>query len=466
MASTQKKQSARPSRAAARRQAARNKQAHNALLAGLIVLLVLVFFLGNLISRDRSFSETENRNLAQKPKLSWAAVTDGSFFSGISDWYSDQFFARDRWRSISLWETTRLRQRESGGVILGDQGYLFGKPDAPAEEAVAANCQAVSDFALAYPEIRTGILLAPSSAAILPELLPEGVPIRDQIGDIRMVHGRLDPAVRWLDAVAPLKAHRDEYLYYRTDHHWTSLGAFYTYAANAMDMGLTLNQNFRIYDVADDFEGTLSAKSGSHSALDSIQIYAPGDEELAYYVLYDEDPEKKSSIYVSDALETRDKYTVFFGGNHSIIDINTTVTNGRTLLVFKDSYANCFIQFLMESYQRIIIIDPRYYYGSLPAVLSSGVTDVLYLFSSDTFLTDNTLSVVLGSSIPEDFGTVPEAEPAPAASPSPAPSMVSPEDSSLEPEEPLDPEAGTPNDGSQDPGEIPEAPESSPAGEA
>ena len=112
--------------------------------------------------------------------------------------------------------------------------------------------------------------------------------------------------------------------------------------------------------------------------------------------MYVEEGEKTTSIYDSESLKEKDKYTVFFGGNHARIDISTTQKERRNLLLFKDSYANCMVQFLLPYYQNIVIIDPRYFYESVDNIIESySITDILFLYNVDTFLGDNSIADVL-----------------------------------------------------------------------
>ncbi|MBQ1282099.1 MAG: hypothetical protein IIY16_07635, partial [Oscillospiraceae bacterium] len=99
------------------------------------------------------------------------------------------------------------------------------------------------------------------------------------------------------------------------------------------------------------------------------------------------------SMYKREALDVKDHYTVFFGGNYSRVDITTTADTERALLLIKDSYANCMVQFLYPYFDHITIIDPRYYYDNMDSVISGeSITDVLYLYNLDTFLSDTTLA--------------------------------------------------------------------------
>lgn len=385
----------------AKKQASARRRTHNTRLAFVFLAIVAVFTIVNLLVRDRDFSENENRKLAQRPAFSMAALADGSYFSDLTAYYSDQFFGRDGWITIRLWEDQLLGRKESGGVYLGRDGYLLAKPEAPDAAALERTAAAITDFAAAHPDAPMRMMLVPDAAAILPGKLPKNAPVRDQLEDIAAVEARLSGTVQFLPVADALREHAGEEIYYRTDHHWTSLGAYYAFSAAAADMGITAPvSDYQVYLVSDSFQGTLSSKSGSHSSRDQIQVYVPQGIDSEYYVNYPDTQTKSASLYVSSHLQDKDQYTVFFGGNHPVVEIHTTCGNGKNLLVFKDSYANCFMQFLTPYYENIIMIDPRYYYDDLETLFSSsGITDVLFLYSADTLLKDTSLADVLTASL-------------------------------------------------------------------
>ena len=180
-----------------------------------------------------------------------------------------------------------------------------------------------------------------------------------------------------------------------TDHHWTSFGASVAFQAIASKMGITPVKDYDIYEVSRSFRGTLAAKSGRANAKDRVELYVP-KTEIDYYVTYTESAKKAGTMYETSALEARDHYTVFFGGNHPRVDVATTAETGRTLLLLKDSYANCMMQFLYPYFEKIIMIDPRYFYESADMLMQQNhITDVLYLYNLDTFLADTSLADVL-----------------------------------------------------------------------
>ena len=207
------------------------------------------------------------------------------------------------------------------------------------------------------------------------------------------------PDVRTANLTEALRSRRSEPLYYRTDHHWTSLAARYAFETLSAQLDLQPVRSYTVYPVSDSFEGTLAAKTGSHAALDTIEIYVP-DTDVQYAVTYADTQTTICSLYDRAKLAEKNQYEVFFGGNHARVDIQTTADTGRTLLLLKDSYANCFVQFLTPYYDRILMIDPRYFYDDLGALLRrERVTDALILYNYNTFVQDHALSVVLQSAL-------------------------------------------------------------------
>ena len=258
--------------------------------------------------------------------------------------------------------------------------------------------EAINAFAARHTDLRLNMAVIPNAACILADKLPKNAPVRDQSADLTALAGSLQ-GISFLNVSAALSAHTDEQLYYRTDHHWTSLGARYAFEAMAEKLGIPQPvQNYDTYTVSTTFEGTLASRSGSHAAYDTVELYVP-QTDIEYYVSYGDAAETSATIYDRSALEQKDKYTVFFGGNYPRVDVYTTAETGKTLLLFKDSYANCLMQFLYPYYDHIILIDPRYYYDNVESVISrEQVTDVLFLYNANTYLEDTSLADVLNVS--------------------------------------------------------------------
>lgn len=369
---------------------------HGLRVAAVFVGVILLFGLLTLLLPDREYSAQENRMLAQAPAFSLSALADGSYFVKSEDHLADQFAGRDAWMSLNFVRARVFGAKESGGVYLGHGGYLIQAPNEPNREAIARSLQAMESFAARHSDLHCYLTAAPNAFCILEKKLPVGAPVRDQRADLSVMQSTLS-SVQFIDVTDALAEHSGEYIYYKTDHHWTSLGAKYAFEAMAPALGITPVEDYDVYTVSTSFEGTLASKSGSHGVRDTITVYAP-TYGVEYKVSYRDTQTTVCSVYDAACLEEKDQYTVFLGGNHPRIDVVTTAPGNRNLLLLKDSYANCFVQFLTPYFEKIIVVDPRYYYDSLETLLrAEGITDVLFLYNADTFQTDTALADALES---------------------------------------------------------------------
>ena len=375
----------------------KNRRLQGQILTILLLGCVALFLILGLCIPDRDFSESENRNLSKFPALSWNAVTDGSFFTDLSSYTADQFPGRDMWISLNLKLNQFLGHKDASGVYLCRDDYLMQIPSAPNEVQLQRNLEAINTFGSTHQDMNVLVSIAPNAVTVLENKLPKNAPVRDQRADLAAIDSALTNAT-FIDVTDTLTANSQQQLYYRTDHHWTSLAAYYAFSQIAPSLGIHAPEldSYTRYTVSDSFEGTLSSKSGSHSTRDTVEIFVP-DTQIEYYVSY-EGQEDICSMYVRSALDAKDHYTVFFGGNHPRVDITTTADTGRSLLILKDSYANCMVQFLYPYFDHIVMVDPRYYYDNLEnAIRSEAVTDVLLLYNLDTFQSDSSLADVLNT---------------------------------------------------------------------
>ena len=198
----------------------------------------------------------------------------------------------------------------------------------------------------------------------------------------------------WFDSAAVLRGHTAEEIYYRTDHHWKTLAAFYVYQAWAVHQGYARCEltDYEIQTVTDCFEGTIQSKLGISTEGDTIELFLSVNEP-AYTVYRNSTSKTESSLYDFAALETKDKYAVYFGGNEPFLQIRTEIENGRKILVIKDSYANCFIPFMLGEFQEIDILDLRYTNQKLSGMIAEGgYTDILILYNASGFAEDISIS--------------------------------------------------------------------------
>lgn len=380
----------------------RGKGSPRARLGAFFVLFLFGFGILNFFHKDRSFSETENRMLEQKPVWQAASVLDGRLMSSFERYQTDQFVFRDGFIQIRTAADWLRGSRESGGVFLGRERTLYEKPE-KLQEHTWENLDALSGFALRHPELPVYLLLAPDAAGVRPEGLPPFAPVENQREQLEEISRYLNGAVKEIPVLDALREHREEYIYYRTDHHWTTLGAWYAYEKAAEVMGLApVSGEPPLYKASDSFEGTLASRSGYRVPADEIQIFWQ-QEQTELVVTYTQEQEKSTTLYEPEKLKTKDKYGIFMNGNHPIAEIRTLADSDRKLLLVKDSYANCFVPFLTSQFREIVMVDPRYYYGNLEELLKQyGFTDVLFLYNMNTFLKDDVLHFTLEQHAPSE----------------------------------------------------------------
>ncbi|HHD2751356.1 TPA: DHHW family protein [Clostridium perfringens] len=378
----------------------KHKKVYTRILALVFIISILGIFFMNIFSKDKNFSEEENRMLAKKPKFSIDRLLEGRYTEKYEKYVEDQFVFRNSWIGVKSTVDKLLGRKEENGVFLSKDGYLIEDFKKPEEKNLEETIKAMNNFNEKYKGINQYVLIAPNAVSVLKDKLPKNAPVEDQRVYIEKLKSSLNSNIKFIDTYNALESHKDEYIYYRTDHHWTTLGAYYAFLDAAKEMGLTPKDNYYdIETVTDEFYGTLYSKSGFKGiSPDSIEVYIPKDENDQVLVNYEEEKKKSGSIYNSEKLKEKDKYEVFLEGNHPLVKINTLVNNNKKLLLIKDSYANSFVQFLTPYFNEIVIVDPRYYYGDIDKLISEeGITDLLYLYNANTFFSDNNIAPVLNN---------------------------------------------------------------------
>ena len=351
----------------------------------LVFLLFLALGLALLILLPRrTFSEQENRVLAQPPRFRLSDLASGAFTQGVEDCITDQFPLRDGWISLKSRTERALGKTENNNVFFCREDTLITRFPEPEEKALESALRAVNSLAEGT-KARVFLALIPSSAAVWSDRLPANADTADQEALIRRIYGEAEcPSA---DVLSALTEHRDEELYYRTDHHWTTLGAYYGYAATAAAMGLTPSprESFSPETVTEEFYGTVYSSSGVRWVEpDRIDRWVDAEG----VTVYRDGGEEPSPVYAEEKLEVKDKYAYFFGGNTPQLVIETGRTGGR-LLVLRDSYSDCELPFFFAHYSEIHVLDLRYFRKSVREYAEDNVIDdILINYSLSTFLSD------------------------------------------------------------------------------
>lgn len=365
-----------------------------------LFFIVLIIRIAQLVIPDREYSEMENRNLQTKPEISLNRILSGRYSTSMETYVSDQFPLRTGWIQLKEVSDRFLGKTESNNIFLSDDGYLienFVEED-PDNYTAQINC--LRKFAEKEKKLKQYILAVPTAVNIYHRLLPAFAQTGDQDAFLDQLKTDTEKiGITFVDVRDTFRAAKDTQLYYKTDHHWTTDAAYLAWQqfARAADLKESDIRYQRLL-VTDSFSGTMSASSGFRMwEKEGIYIYLPENSSVRYSIDYVSEARKSASFYDTGQLEVRDKYAVFLGGNHPLVRITTTAESGRVLLLFKDSYANCFVPFMTEDYDKILMVDPRYYYDDPQKLIDSeGVTDVLYLYNANGLAKDTSLATVLG----------------------------------------------------------------------
>lgn len=365
----------------------------NILLALVFITFTITICTFSMLKKDKEFSAQENRNLAKKPTFTFKSYFSGDYTNEYTDYISDQFPGRSRFVSIKGKIDNLLGKNERNGVYIGEDGQLIEKYKEADKTETNMKVEAINKFFENHKSLNTSFMLIPTAGSILEDKLPKYAPMDNQLSYIKSIESGLNSDIKFINPYNDLYNNKDKYIYYKTDHHWTSEGAYIAYRTMCEELGLTPKEkeDFNIEKVSQSFHGSLSSKIGSTSGpSDEIEIYSLKDDKVvANYVV---EHNKETSLFNSEALDKKDKYEVFTGGNHPLINIKTLGDTEKNLLLIKDSYANSFIPFLTSHYGEINVVDLRYYSDDLEKLIEDkGITDVMFLYNVNTFNEDDSI---------------------------------------------------------------------------
>ncbi len=362
-----------------------------AFFALLIILPCITLF-----RPKKDFSDEENRYLAKLPKFNASSYGNKDFMNGFDAYFSDHFVSRTKFKRLSTDIELMLGKTEINGVyILPNK--LIAKVDEVKDVPVSKSVNAINTFSSKHPDLNMAIMLVPTAQDIYAGSLPHNSPRFDEGKFIDIVHGGLHSRVEKIDAHTPLLSTRNEYIYYRYDHHWTTLGAYYGYATAAKKLGfdpIPLN-SFDIEYAADDFYGTLYSKTlYDEIEPDRIELYHlnKGVEIINVEIDTGESIEERDSIYFREFLSEKDKYSVFLGQNQPIVHVHTDNSNGKNLLIFKDSFAHSMVPFLAEHYSKITLVDLRYINVPVDELVDiDKYSQAIVIYNTSNFLHDDNI---------------------------------------------------------------------------
>lgn len=364
----------------------------------LFFLFIFCFMIADGLWPKRAESELERRDLAQFPKFSFSSLVKNEWTANYGEYTKDQVIGRDSWlKAQSLCESLLFQKEEIGGAMIGKNDALFTKMFAltPTEEKLLQkNTTLVQQFIEKFPGQVT-FLLAPSSSVINAEELPANTPMLDENARLDTIFSTVGEASS-LDLREPFTAAKDDVqLYYDTDHHWTSYGAYLAYQQFCQMRGLTpMEVSESDYTTVPGFYGTTYSKALYWKSKPDTIAYLDLPNAMTVWNVsptFELTENFTATMYDKSKLETGDKYAMFLYGNNGY---STIEGDGEgSILVVKDSYANSFIPYLTANYARIGVIDPRGFGLSVADFAQQeGYDEVLLLFNFQSFKESTFLS--------------------------------------------------------------------------
>lgn len=358
----------------------------------LFALFIVAVSIADCLTPDKTDTEFES-GLQQRPALTAQSLLNGKFATDYESYINDQFLFRNGWITVKSFTESLLGKTENNGVLYGKDGYMFEKLSSYDESRLAKNTEAVRIFCDDNYNLKITFALIPNSYAVLKDKVPSGAPLLDQESLISKAYEQAGISST-MDFFPVLEKHSDEYIYYRTDHHWTTQGAYCAYLEICDELNLTpVDLQDLESRTADGFYGTFFSKSKAYNAeADTITYYLT---DASLDILQTDGnggfsvKEHHDTLYDTEKLGTRDKYAMFLYSNHGISLLHGKETAEKeSLLVFKDSYANSLLPFLTENYREILVVDLRYFQDVSLLVENQSYDDVLILYNLSTFLSD------------------------------------------------------------------------------
>ena len=373
------------------------------------IFFLMIFLVLNILTPSEKISEKENRTLTLFPKISFSSLTSGMFMTEFEDYISDQFVFRNHFVSSKRRYEKFSGKKENHGIMVCDDGYLIENSSSLTKENIPSNIDAINALA-SVKRYNVRVAIVPTAYEILKNKLPKFA-YTDSYDELQKQLKKELKNLKVTDAKLILSQNANKYLYYRTDHHQTAMGSYYTYSALSENLGFEAYpiEDFSVEKMSEDFFGTAWSNSGfAKSEKDTIYKYNP-KKELKATVSFPLENKNMKSLYNHDMLSGKDKYAFYLDGNHGLTEIKTSTETGKKLAIIKDSYAHSIVPFLANHYNEIYMVDLRYYNGDIFEYLySHNIKDVLVLYNQNTFMTDNNLSKITEFSKTSAYTKVPD----------------------------------------------------------
>lgn len=362
-----------------------------------VVFLIFIYgmALWFIFSPKTDYSSSEKRYLQKFPEVTAEKLLSGDFGSEFETFFADRFPQRNTWVGLNAYTALAVGNNGASGVYNCKNGYLINKP-VLTENNLDKNIGAVVDFAKSI-DTPTTVMLVPSTGYIVDDVLPTFHDKYNDDEDIRKISSTLSKdKIGFVDLRERFKSEykNGSQLYYKTDHHWTTKGAYTGYQELCKALGITpIDDSTLKKDSYPDFYGTTYSSSGFWlTPPDNIEIWnnpKNSDRNISVKITEGANIKTSGSMYFTDHLKEDDKYPVFIDGNHALTEITNTNAKNGTILLIKDSFSHSLAPFLAENYSKVVLVDLRYYKESVSDLVTTyNPEQVVVLYGIDNLATD------------------------------------------------------------------------------
>ncbi len=368
----------------------------------IFIVIFIIFGAFILMPGDTDSVLSENREPQSFPVLSFENIFSGSFCPDFEAYLSDNIAFRGKLIEISN-KFNSLKGFKGYGYI-SDVNADLGTGNTELQKGLLVADEKIMEIYKLIPEHRENYISMinhyadklPDNVNLYSMVIPTQIEFAhskyssladSQKDTINYIYSGVKDKVICIEAYSSLLKHKDEYIYFRTDHHWTTLGAYYAYKAFCLDanVGSADISEFTEYK-AENFLGYLYNQAQATELKDkpdTIFYYIKDGINLPFKAKAWENGEIVSyngAVFNIPGAGAETKYSIFMGGDHSLLDLKTNVNNGRAILVIKDSYANAFMPWLSNSFERVVAVDPRSFGGNIQEIIEEyNITDVLLM---------------------------------------------------------------------------------------
>ncbi len=363
-----------------------------ALFCGFIGAFMLLF----LILPKKGFSVNEKRALADFPKITVKSVLNGGFESDFEEYLGDRFPFREKLTALDAYFKLCTGRNGANGVYRGKDGYLINTPVKTDESAYNANLEAMREF-IKKTGLETSVMIVPTTGYIMSDKLPKNHETYNDGELIEEVRKDFTADARVIDIGEAFKNSADrEGLYYKTDHHWTSRGAYEAYRLFCESRGFEpmAEGDFDITSY-DGFYGTTYSKSALWGEKgETLEVWRYPNN-VTVEIVEGVKTEEYDNMFFDEHLSEPDMYPVFLDGNHALTRLTNPDSDGGRLLMLKDSYAHCLAPFLINHYSRIDMVDLRYYLDSVSKLCETeNYDEILMVYGLSSLCESRDISIL------------------------------------------------------------------------